>query len=39
MSRVMSLSVMFASYNMINWCVHLGLWNCKWLYDESCFIL
>jgi len=28
MSRVLSLSVLFASHNMIGWHMHLGLWNC-----------
>jgi len=29
MSHVLSLSVLFASHNMIGWRVYLGLWSCK----------
>jgi len=36
-SRVMSLSVLFASHHMIGWCMYLWLWNCMKLYDKTFF--
>jgi len=35
MSCVLSLSVLFASHNMIDWHMYLGIWNCMYLYDKQ----
>ena len=36
-SRVLSLSVLFASHHMIGWCKYLWQWRCMQLYDKTFF--